>query len=74
MIRIVCKRKKSFHAMRIVYTIKVKERMIMAIQVKEGKETLFTIQTKHPTYQMKTDAYGVLQHLWYGATIKGDMS
>ena len=46
----------------------------MAIQVKEGKETLFTIQTKHTTYQMKTDAYGVLQHLWYGATIKGDMS
>ncbi len=46
----------------------------MAIQVTEGKETLFTIRTKHTAYQMKADVYGVLQHLWYGANIEGDMS
>jgi alpha-galactosidase len=46
----------------------------MAIQVTTGNETIFTITTKNTTYQMKADEYGVLQHLWYGAKVDGDMS
>lgn len=47
----------------------------MAIQVVTTEQsTLFTIRTKHTTYQMKADEYGVLLHLWYGASVEGDMS
>ena len=47
----------------------------MAIQVATTEQsTLFTIRTKHTTYQMKADEYGVLLHLWYGASVEGDMS
>ena len=47
----------------------------MAIQVVTTEQsTLFTIRTKHTTYQMKADEYGVLLHLWYGASVEGDLS
>ena len=37
----------------------------MAIRYQE-KEQLFTIHTKHSTYQMKVDRLGYLLHLYYG--------
>ena len=36
----------------------------MAITVNDG---VFHIETANTLYQMKVDAYGVLNHLWYGA-------
>lgn len=36
----------------------------MAIRVREG---VFYLETANTLYQMKTDKFGVLNHLWYGA-------
>lgn len=36
----------------------------MAVKVKDN---IFSIETQNTLYQMKTDEYGVLYHLWYGA-------
>lgn len=35
----------------------------MAVKVKDN---FFSIETRNTLYQMKTDEYGVLYHLWYG--------
>ena len=35
----------------------------MAVKVKDN---IFSIETQNTLYQMKTDEYGVLYHLWYG--------
>lgn len=35
----------------------------MSVRVKDG---IFYLETKNTLYQMKTDEYGVLLHLWYG--------
>ncbi len=44
------------------------------IQYNHEKNTI-TLQTRHSTYQMKIDEYGVLQHTYYGRKIQdGDMS
>ena len=34
---------------------------------------IFTLNTKHSTYQMKVDEFGILLHLYYGAAISGSM-
>ncbi|MGI5959164.1 MAG: alpha-galactosidase [Massiliimalia sp.] len=39
------------------------------IQIDE-KRNLFTLQTKHSTYQMKVDQYGFLLHTYYGSTVE----
>ena len=44
----------------------------MSITVNE-KTGLFQIVTENTEYQMKTDKYGVLKHLWYGAKTGADM-
>ncbi len=44
----------------------------MAIQFQEDNQ-LFTINTRHTTYQMKVDRLGFLLHLYYGARISGNM-
>lgn len=44
----------------------------MAIRINE-KTGLFQIMTKNTEYQMKTDKYGVLKHLWYGEKTGCDM-
>lgn len=36
----------------------------MSISVEHG---VFYLETAHTLYQMKTDSFGVLRHLWYGA-------
>lgn len=43
----------------------------MAIQIDE-KKNLFTLHTKHSTYQMMVGPYGVLLHLYYGAKTEGE--
>lgn len=45
----------------------------MSIQYSE-KNKVFTLQTKHSTYQMKVGAYGYLMHLYYGETIMDEDS
>lgn len=44
----------------------------MAIIFDENKR-IFTLHTKHTSYQMQADSYGYLLHLYYGARIKGTM-
>lgn len=44
----------------------------MAILYKEDKK-IFTLNTKHSTYQMKIDQYGFLLHLYYGRKALGNM-
>lgn len=44
----------------------------MAIQY-QRENHLFTLNTKHTTYQMKVDALGFLLHLYYGARVSGSM-
>jgi alpha-galactosidase len=44
----------------------------MAIFYEESTK-IFTLETAHTTYQMKTDAYGFLLHLYYGAKAAGNM-
>lgn len=44
----------------------------MAILHNEERQ-LFTLHTKHSTYQMKIDAYGYLIHLYYGERIQENM-
>ena len=35
---------------------------------------LITLQTKHTTYQIGINEFGIPLHLYYGETIDGDMS
>ena len=44
----------------------------MAIHYQQ-EEGIFTLHTKHSTYQMKVDAFGFLLHLYYGGRINGSM-
>lgn len=44
----------------------------MAIEFQQDKQ-LFTLNTKHTTYQMKVDRLGFLLHLYYGERISGNM-
>lgn len=43
----------------------------MAIIYNEESK-IFTLSTKHATYQMKADKYGVLLHLYYGRKVDAD--
>ena len=45
----------------------------MAIYYNE-KDQIFTLNTKHTTYQMQVDKFGVLLHLYYGGRIDGSMN
>ncbi len=45
---------------------------IMAI-VYQDENRIFTLNTKHTTYQMQVDHYGFLLHLYYGSKISGNM-
>ena len=45
---------------------------IMAINY-QTENRIFTLNTKHTTYQMQVDHYGFLLHLYYGAKISGNM-
>ena len=44
----------------------------MAIYFNSSKR-IFTIQTKHTTYQFQADAYGFLLHLYYGPKVEDEM-
>lgn len=44
----------------------------MAIRYSDT-DKIFTIETKHTTYQMKVDLYGFLLHLYYGNRVSGNM-
>ena len=44
----------------------------MAIEFQQDKQ-LFTLNTRHTTYQMKVDRLGFLLHLYYGERISGSM-
>ena len=44
----------------------------MPIIFDENKR-IFTLHTRHTTYQMQVDKYGYLLHLYYGASIAGSM-
>ena len=44
----------------------------MAIEFQQDKQ-LFTLNTRHTTYQMKVDRLGFLLHLYYGERISGNM-
>ncbi len=44
----------------------------MAIQYQQEKQ-LFSLNTRHTTYQMKVDSKGFLLHLYYGGRISGNM-
>ena len=44
----------------------------MSIHFQEDKR-IFTLQTKHTTYQFMADPYGFLIHLYYGEKTEGDM-
>ncbi len=44
----------------------------MAIEFQQDKQ-LFTLNTRHTTYQMKVDRLGFLLHLYYGGRISGNM-
>ena len=39
----------------------------------QTENRIFTLNTKHTTYQMQVDHYGFLLHLYYGAKISGNM-
>ena len=39
----------------------------------DANQKIFTIHTKHTTYQMQADAKGYLLHLYYGVRVKGTM-
>ena len=39
----------------------------------DANRKIFTIHTKHTTYQMQADAKGYLLHLYYGVRVKGTM-
>ena len=39
----------------------------------EKEDRIFTLHTKHTTYQMKVDDFGFLLHLYYGKKAKGSM-
>lgn len=39
----------------------------------QAENHIFTIHTKHTSYQMQVDKYGFLLHLYYGAKISGNM-
>lgn len=39
--------------------------------VLDTKHTIFTLHTRHTTYQMKVDQYRVLLHTYYGARVSG---
>lgn len=39
----------------------------------QQEDKIFTLQTKHTTYQMKVDDFGFLLHLYYGNKISGNM-
>lgn len=45
----------------------------MAIQYQQENQ-LFSLNTKHTTYQMKVDSKGFLLHLYYGGKISGNMT
>ena len=45
----------------------------MSIRIEEGKR-LFSLETAHTLYQMKTDETGVLLHVWHGQRTGTDMS
>ena len=38
----------------------------------DQENRIFTLHTKHTTYQMKVDKYGFLLHLYYGGKIQGN--
>lgn len=44
----------------------------MAIDYQQ-ENRIFTLNTKHTTYQMKVDDFGFLLHLYYGGKISGNM-
>lgn len=44
----------------------------MAVEY-QREEQLFTLHTKHATYQMKVDSFGYLLHLYYGSRVSGNM-
>lgn len=44
----------------------------MAIQFQQDNQ-IFTLNTRHTTYQMKVDRLGFLLHLYYGGRISGNM-
>lgn len=44
----------------------------MAIEFQQDNQ-LFTLNTRHTTYQMKVDRLGFLLHLYYGGRISGNM-
>ena len=44
----------------------------MAIHYQQ-EQGIFTLHTKHTTYQMKVDALGFLLHLYYGGRVTGSM-
>jgi Alpha-galactosidase len=46
--------------------------MYMAIQFQKDNQ-VFTLNTRHTTYQMKVDRLGFLLHLYYGKRISGNM-
>lgn len=39
----------------------------------QQQNRIFTLQTKHTTYQMKVDDFGFLLHLYYGSRVAGNM-
>lgn len=39
----------------------------------QHENRIFTLETRHTTYQMKVDDYGFLLHLYYGGRVYGDM-
>ena len=39
----------------------------------DANRKIFTIHTKHTTYQMQADAKGYLLHFYYGVRVKGTM-
>ncbi len=45
----------------------------MAIQYQQENQ-VFSLNTKHTTYQMKVDSKGFLLHLYYGGKISGNMA
>lgn len=44
----------------------------MSIQIQEHKR-IFTLHTRHTSYQMQADPYGFLLHLYYGRRTVGEM-
>lgn len=52
--------------------VSAEEEGFMAISY-QHKNHIFTLDTKHTTYQMKVDDFGFLLHLYYGAKASGNM-